>query len=458
MKKIYAFILFAVIGISAFAEIDDNYYWFFNKVEASPTGKGVIYASDGSVTPESESDYVASLDVKFNAHSSYGSIYAWAKPAAGYQLAGWFTSATDETTMAEKVADGEEASIAVTTEVTTDNDTQEYYPFDPDATYYAIFAKVKVNAAAGLEDVAELSISKVANDTGDKITLTATPYDAESVQFDYWSDSKGNKITENPYTLTVSGVETYTAHFKGDGILTIDFGEGKYIPFSNECSTILNPDVVGYRIEEQPQTFFDDDYNEIAFDETENAWGYWTNVYDDEGNLESSTFTKYEGEIPTFDASYKLSQFGYTYNAGDAVILYSKGLQSFALTPEEEPSPWEGSLLQPTCEGAVNIADLPTRDDDGNAITYYTFNGQDFVKATTGTVAKDQCYLMLTAEQYPQPDKILVANSDLVVGIEAVPAKPAAPQFVGIYTIDGKQVKAPVKGINIVNGKKVWVK
>ena len=126
MKKFYAFILFAVISVSAFAEADDNYYWFFNKVEASPTGKGVIYASDGSVTPESESDYVASLDVKFNAHYSSGTISAWAKPAAGYQLAGWFTSATDETTMAEKVADGEETSIAVTTEVTTDNDTQEY--------------------------------------------------------------------------------------------------------------------------------------------------------------------------------------------------------------------------------------------------------------------------------------------------------------------------------------------
>ena len=53
MKKFYAFILFAVISVSAFAEADDNYYWFFNKVEASPTGKGVIYASDGSVTPES---------------------------------------------------------------------------------------------------------------------------------------------------------------------------------------------------------------------------------------------------------------------------------------------------------------------------------------------------------------------------------------------------------------------
>ena len=42
MKKFYAFILFAVISVSAFAEADDNYYWFFNKVEASPTGKGVI--------------------------------------------------------------------------------------------------------------------------------------------------------------------------------------------------------------------------------------------------------------------------------------------------------------------------------------------------------------------------------------------------------------------------------
>jgi hypothetical protein len=29
---------------------------------------------------------------------------------------------------------------------------------------------------------------------------------------------------------------------------------------------------------------------------------------------------------------------------------------------------------------------------------------------------------------------------------------------VGIYTIDGKQVTAPVKGINIIGDRKVWVK
>ena len=55
-------------------------------------------------------------------------------------------------------------------------------------------------------------------------------------------------------------------------------------------------------------------------------------------------------------------------------------------------------------------------------------------------------------------DMLVYVKGAKCVGIEAVPAKPAEPLFVGIYTIDGKQVTAPVKGINIVNGKKVWIK
>jgi hypothetical protein len=43
------------------------------------------------------------------------------------------------------------------------------------------------------------------------------------------------------------------------------------------------------------------------------------------------------------------------------------------------------------------------------------------------------------------------------VDINAVEAQPA-PQFNGIYTIDGKQVVAPVKGINIIGNRKVWTK
>lgn len=455
MRKIYAFMLLAILSISAFAETDTNYYWFYDRVEAAPTGKGVVYASETNEPPTSDSDYAAFKEVKFNTHSSFEALAVWAKPAAGYQLAGWFTSAAADVTMEDGVAVGEETTLSVTTEQVSEDDTVEGYGITPDATYYAIFTKVTVRAEPGLEDAADLEISKIANDTGDKITIAASPV-SEDVQFTYWTDSKGNKITENPYTFTVSDMDTYTAHFKGDAILTIDFGEGKYVPFSNSYATSLNSNVMGYRIEEQKQTFYDDDYNEISFDESENAWGYWVNEYDDEGLVTSSTFIKYTGEVPTFDASYKLSQFGFNYYAGDAVILYSKGVQSFFLQADD-PYPWSGSLLVPTNEGAVDIASLSPKDDDGNDITYYTFDGQDFVKATSGTVAKNECYLVLSAKDFPQPDKILVANSELAVDVREVPAAQPAPQFKGIYTIDGKQVEAPVKGINIIGDRKVWV-
>ena len=454
MRKFYAFMLFAILSISAFAETDPNYYWYYEKVEAAPTGKGTVYASDYSEPPTSDSDYAASKEIKFNTHTSFDIFTAWAKPAAGYQLAGWFSTASDETTMADRVADGEEASISVTTEQVSEDDTVEGYALTPNVTY-AIFTKVKVCAAEGLGDAATLDISKVANDTGDEVTITATPN--EKVEFAYWLDSKGNKITQNPYTFTVNDMDTYTAYFKGDAILTIDFGEGKYIPFSNKCNMILNSDVVGYRIEEVNKNFEDGEGHMIEFDEVQNAWGYYEYEYDDDGNVTDSKFYEYTGEVPTFESSYKLSDFMYNYNAGDGVILYSKGEQSFYMTETEVTYPWVGSLLVATCDGAVDIASLPEKDDDGNAITYYTFNGEDFVKATSGVVAKDQCFLTLTSNQYPQPDKILVANSELATDIQDINVQPAL-QFQGIYTIDGKHVTAPVKGsINLIGNRKVWI-
>ena len=57
MRKFYAFMLFAILSISAFAETDDKYYWYYDKVEAAPTGKGVIYASATEEAPASDSDY-----------------------------------------------------------------------------------------------------------------------------------------------------------------------------------------------------------------------------------------------------------------------------------------------------------------------------------------------------------------------------------------------------------------
>ena len=460
MRKFYAFMLFAALSLSAFAEGDGKYYWFYDKVEAAPTGKGVVYASD-SAEPTSDSDYAASKEVKFNVSGySSGSIYVWAKPAAGYQFVGWFAPDEDMTvndlTMAYLQSLDQETSLTVNANQSSDDDVTEHYGFEPDATYYAIFSKVKAQVAKGLEEAGVVEISKLINDTDDEVTIEATPAD-EGIEFAYWMDSKGEKITQNPYKFKVSDVETYTAYFKGDKILEIDFEDGKFIPFSNVLSCLIG-DLEGYRIVASSQSFYDEAGNTIEFDETENAWGYWNIETDPETYEEiSREFVKYTGEVPTFDSSYEMQRFGYNYNQKDGVILHGTGKHFLVLYDDETSNPWDNTFLVGTSEGSVDIASLSPFDDEGNAITYYVFDGQDFVKATTGVVAKNECYLVLDASQYPLPEKIAIASSE-AVDVKEVPAAQPAPQFVGIYTINGQQVTAPVKGINIIGNRKVWSK
>jgi hypothetical protein len=463
MRKIYAFMLFAVLSLAAYADTDDNYYWFYDKVEAAPTGKGVIYASSDE-EPTSDSDYAASKEVKFNVYGMSSSLLnVWAKPAAGYQFVGWFALDADMTvndlTMEYlESADAESQLTVFAAQNSADADT-EHYGFEPDATYYGLFAKVKVQAAKGLEEAGTVSISKIANDTGDEVTIEALPAD-EGIDFAYWLNSKGEKITQNPYKFTVGEMDTYTAYFTGDKILEIDFGEGKYIPFSNKLSGLIG-DLEGYRIVEASKVFYDDDNHAIEFDETKNAWGYWDikEEYDAESDTYvevSREFIEYTGEIPTFDSSYKVSSFGYNYIGTDGVILYGEGKHFVVLYEDEDSQPWEGSFMVGTSGGSLDLGSLSPYDLDGTTpLNYYVFDGQDFVKTKTGVVPENQCYLVLDGNQYPLPDKIVFASSE-AVGVEEVPtAQPV--QFEGIYTIDGKQVTAPVKGLNIIGNRKVWV-
>ena len=410
MKKFFSLMLFVALGVSAWAEGDGNYYYFYDEVKATPTGKGVIYATDpdNSYAEPTNEDYVSETEVKHMvAGFPTSSIYVWAKPADGYQFAGWYDANN------EKVASGMNSSISVSTEQVTESEPlseDDYnYGFEPDATYYGVFSKVVVDYAAGQDDqelVGTLAISKLANDTGDNITITATPAN-DNVKFDYWTDSKGNKITDNPYSFTVSGVETYTAHFSGDNIITFDFGEGgKYIPFSSSLSGKMGSGMTAYRVVPVTNTFEDAEGNVISFDQTENAWGYSIEEYDDNWNLISSEFVKYEGEIPTFEKSYELSSYS-AYTAGEGVLLTGKGEQSLVLYEAEYAYPVDNFLVG-TVDGAVNIQDLPATDEEGNALNYYTFDGSSFVKATSGTVAQGECYLVLDATQYPLNETIAV--------------------------------------------------
>ena len=62
-------------------------------------------------------------------------------------------------------------------------------------------------------------------------TITATPM--KGYLFDYWQDSSGNKIYQNPYTFPVTQSETYTAYFRLPQITITSSTSGSEIANTN---------------------------------------------------------------------------------------------------------------------------------------------------------------------------------------------------------------------------------
>ena len=80
------------------------------------------------------------------------------------------------------------------------------FPENPNEYVYAVFARVVISNFKEKE----VYLYPRANEIGDEVTLTCTRDD-----FDYWiEEGTGRHIAENPYTFTVTGKETYTAHFE----------------------------------------------------------------------------------------------------------------------------------------------------------------------------------------------------------------------------------------------------
>ena len=97
--------------------------------------------------------------------------------------------------------------------ISVDYDIRQYiwpidentFPENPNDYCMGVFTRVFLTN----EDRENVIIRPRANEIGDEVTLTCTRDD-----FDYWiEEGTGRHITENPYTFTVTGKETYTAHF-----------------------------------------------------------------------------------------------------------------------------------------------------------------------------------------------------------------------------------------------------
>lgn len=460
MKKLFTLMLFtALVCSSAFAEGDGQYYWFYDRAEVTTTGKGLIYLSS-DYQPE-EDKYAEEYEYKFKLNGTPTTTICYhAKPADGYQFIGMFPTdkpnAFSERITKDNSLDGEITNVG--TERATESDEVEGYGFEPDNTFYAVFSKVYVEVADAMKRAGSVDMDKPINDRGDKVTINATST-LEGCEFDYWLDSKGNKITENPYTITVGDeIETYTAYFKGNKILNIDFGEGKFIPFSTNYLTDFEDGIQRYTVNKTILVFWSND-TLVRYDEENKYWYYSETVKNDKGEDED-IHKPYTGAIQEFNSNYQVDEITNDYTPNTGVILYGEGVKTIVLYEERDKEivTSDDTYLVGTTTGAVNIESLKDKDVNNNKYVYYVLDGNAFVRATSGTVAENTCYLRLTdGIQYPLPEIIYVRAEDDPTAITNVNTDKKI-QFIGVYTINGKKVEAPIKGLNIVNGKKVLIK
>lgn len=425
---------------------------YYATLSAYPTGAGLVYAEvpESSVT-ESEDEMsdlftdmktpAESVDVKFmyNDVSTNTPFYPHAVPSEGWIFAGF--------SLAKVVRDeveGEDVFVFNDSIYDTDNPSSNTYleaafsdadqtialssfPMAPTAQFYALFTHVKPTIAIGQSPLGTVSISKVCNEIGDDVTLTATPDESKNATFDYWVNmNTQEKIAQNP--LEVKNIQesaVYEAHFKSDKAITMEF-----------------PEEGGYKI-----VYFDKGYVMPATNVVDNTFDFW--------GISTNNLKVTEDSSAYYIQPGDLRNWLYP---GNPHILYGKGLMTFVENDEIQKS--NSNELEWSGDNGVNVADLSLDKK------YYSVNlekKQFELLADDAVIAPKTAYFAMPVECYTAhnvekaPSIVYWYKPETSTGIEEIQQETATVgNAKGIYSIDGKKMNAiPAKGLYIVNGKKV---
>lgn len=453
MKKNFTFKKSLLVAAMAFAAVTaqaQKYTPLWGQLKAYPAEAGKVYAEMSAlgVAPENANyaEPTDVVDVKFAySYSAKGNYKGYAVPNEGWAFAGFAT---------QKYEDGE---AVMPTEVEwTDNPrvlpvaSQKYskaeltkeealanFPNEPDEVHYALFTRVTVSAEAPYYvKFGSATIDKVANDIGQQITITAVPNEDAKAKFSHWvEESTGKEITDNPYTLVVSGIENYKAVFTSDNVFTIDFPEeGGYVEFYRE--------------------------NEINFLETvEHPIFMKDNV------------KKYNDEIGFFNEVDKYRTF---IDPQIPTFFYGKGTQTFLDVPTNTKAGNHNGLEKWSGEEGIDLSAYRITIDIGDFwepkdtvvtdVNGYLLNTEKnvFERVTDGKVPAKRVFLALPKYFLDQieegfvPDMIYLTEEEAeAAGVNGVQVdKPVKNGKT--YTLDGKQVTSPKqKGVYIYDGKKL---
>lgn len=463
MRKNFTFLKSASIKLGALALVflastgianagETKWGDYYATVSAYPTGAGLVYAEvpESSVT-ESEDEMsdlftdmktpAESVDVKFmyNDVSTYTPFYPHAVPSEGWIFAGF-----SKAKVVRDEVEGEDVFVFNDSIYDTDNPSSNTYldaafsdadqtialssfPMAPTAQFYALFTHVKPTIAIGQSPLGTVSISKVCNEIGDDVTLTATPDESKNATFDYWVNmNTQEKIAQNP--LEVKNIQesaVYEAHFKSDKAITMEF-----------------PEEGGYKI-----VYFDKGYVMPATNVVDNTFDFW--------GISTNNLKVTEDSSAYYIQPGDLRNWLYP---GNPHILYGKGLMTFVENDEMQKS--NSNELEWSGDNGVNVADLSLDKK------YYSVNlekKQFELLADDAVIAPKTAYFAMPVECYTAhnvekaPSIVYWYKPETSTGIEEIQQETATVgNAKGIYSIDGKKMNAiPAKGLYIVNGKKV---
>ena len=463
MRKNFTFLKSASIKLGALALVflastgianagETKWGDYYATLSAYPTGAGLVYAEvPESYVTESEDEMsdlftdmktpAESVDVKFmyNDVSTYTPFYPHAVPSEGWIFAGF-----SKAKVVRDEVEGEDVFVFNDSIYDTDNPSSNTYleaafsdadqtialtsfPMAPTAQFYALFTHVKPTIAIGQSPLGTVSISKVCNEIGDDVTLTATPDESKNATFDYWVNmNTQEKIAQNP--LEVKNIQesaVYEAHFKSDKAITMEF-----------------PEEGGYKI-----VYFDKGYVMPATNVVDNAFDFW--------DISTNNLKVTEDSSAYYIQPGDLRNWLYP---GNPHILYGKGLMTFVENDEMQKS--NSNELEWSGDNGVNVADLSLDKK------YYSVNlekKQFELLADDAVIAPKTAYFAMPVECYTAhkvekaPSIVYWYKPETSTGIEEIQQETATVgNAKGIYSIDGKKMNAiPAKGLYIVNGKKV---
>lgn len=457
MKRLFTsnkrLVLTAALALStAFTAMagGDDWYAFNVQIDAYPTGAGVVYADENEMeafAPAEDAVFKESINVQYTSTTSM--LNAFAQANDGWYLLGFAKDTLDTEgnvhhvdEITYKIGEMGYAMLSLDgvsskhwddesqSEVSDDSLTVAgLMPLEPNNYFRAIFTHAYATVAPGYEYLANVSVDKLANNIGDKVTFTATPL-SDFTTFVNWTKD-GEVVSTSPIMeVTVGGIEEYVANFTDSRNITLNFPEeGGYIPFFSEYSYGL----VGTEV-----------------------YAYAPVIYDDMENNCLVDMVIEEGQR----ASY-LNMIGGNYQTGGMTAQLLYGYGNVTLVPNDTVAaeePWNTQVFRWTDESGLAVGGLNQSMDK-----YYAYDQANlkFDLITDGSIAANSLYMVmpdsLMAEGQPAPAVIYVdenAYINGVTGIRVPAANNAAKQKT--YDLQGRRIDAINReGLYIFDGKKV---